>query len=175
MPRTPRPDPSPDGTVVRPAARDDAGQMAAIYNHYITETVVTFEEAVVSAVEMARRMAEVRSASLPWLVALRNGALAGYAYANKWRERPGYRFAAEVTVYVSPDRIGQGIGSILYARLLAELRDAGIRTAIGGIALPNDGSVALHEKFGFKKVAHFVAPGVKFNRWLDVGYWQRML
>ncbi|MCH8503330.1 MAG: N-acetyltransferase family protein [Ectothiorhodospiraceae bacterium] len=161
---------------VRAAAPEDAEAVACIYNHYVKQTVVTFEEEVVSASEITRRIDEVQDASLPWLVAERDdGLLAGYAYATMWRPRRAYRFSVEVTVYVHPDHGARGIGSALYRRLLTELRDGGFHAAMGGIALPNDASVRLHEKFAFKKVAHFEEVGFKFNRWIDVGYWQRLL
>ena len=80
-----------------------------------------------------------------------------------------------MTVYVVPHLAGRGIGSVLYTRLLPALQDRGIHAAMGGIALPNQASVALHEKFGFKKVAHFEQVGFKFNRWIDVEFWQRLL
>jgi L-amino acid N-acyltransferase YncA len=137
--------------------------------------VVTFEEEPVAAAEMARRMAEVQAVSLPWLVAEREGTVAGYAYATPWRTRPAYRFSAELTVYVAPDQGGRGLGSALYARLLAAARDRGLHAVMGGIALPNEASVRLHEKLGFEKVAHFREAGFKFGRWVDVGYWQLLL
>jgi phosphinothricin acetyltransferase len=163
------------GAFVRAAGPEDAAAMATIYNHYVTQTVVTFEEEVVSASEISRRLGEVQADSLPWLVAeRRDGLVVGYAYATRWRPRRGYRFSAEVTVYVHPDHGARGIGSTLYSQLLSEVRDRGIHAAMGGIALPNDASIRLHEKFDFKKVAHFEAVGFKFNRWIDVGYWQRV-
>ena len=164
-----------DGTVVRAAVPSDAQAVTDIYNHYVTETVVTFEEEPVDAAEMSRRMQEVRSASLPWLVAEERGQVAGYAYATKWRTRSGYRFSAEITVYLASAHGGRGIGSKLYGELFPVLQARGIHAVMGGIALPNDASVALHEKFGLRKVAHFEQVGFKFDRWIDVGYWQRML
>jgi phosphinothricin acetyltransferase len=158
--------------VVRPATREDADAIAAIYNHYVLETIVTFEEAPVAPVEMTRRIAEVQAAALPWLVAEKAGQVAGYAYATPWRSRIGYRFSVEVTVYTAPGQAGSGIGSRLYETLLPLLESRGIHAAMGGIALPNDASIALHEKFGFRKVAHFREPGLKFGRWIDVGYWE---
>ena len=86
-----------------------------------------------------------------------------------------YRFSVEVTVYVAPGHAGRGIGSTLYGELFPMLKTLGIRAVIGGIALPNEASVALHEKFGMRKVAHFGEVGFKFDRWIDVGYWQRTL
>jgi len=96
-------------------------------------------------------------------------------YASKWHGRSAYRFSTEITVYLAPAHVGRGIGSQLYARLFPILRDRGIHAVIGGIALPNEASVALHEKFGLEKVAHFKEVGYKFDRWIDVGSWQGIL
>ena len=160
---------------VRMATPEDAEALAGIYNHYVAETIVTFEEEPVTASEMSRRIREVRGAGLPWLIVEQNGTVAGFAYATPWRSRPAYRYSTEVTVYVTPERMRLGIGSVIYSSLLEALRGQGIHAAMGGIALPNDASIALHEKLGFKKVAHFEQAGFKFNRWIDVGYWQRLL
>ena len=160
---------------VRDVTLEDAGALAGIYNHFVAKTIVTFEEEPVTTPEMARRIHEVRASGLPWLVAEQGGAPVGFALATPWRSRPAYRYSTEVTVYVATERAGHGIGSLLYARLLAVLQGCGVHAAMGGIALPNDASVALHEKLGFKKVAHFEQAGFKFNRWIDVGYWQIIL
>jgi len=163
------------GTVVRSARATDVPAVARIYNHYVNTTTVSFEEEAVSSLEVARRIKAVQGASLPWLVAEEDGTVVGYAYATKWRTRPAYRHSVEVTVYVAPERRDRGIGSVLYDSLLDALRDRRIHAAIGGIALPNPASVALQEKFGFEKVAHFAEVGFKSGRWIDVGYWQRIL
>lgn len=160
---------------VRTVVVEDAEAIAAMYNYYVTQTIVTFEEDPVTGAEIARRLSEVTATPLPWLVAERGGALVGYAYATKWRPRRAYRYSAEVTVYTAPGLGGQGIGSMLYERLLPALRECGVHAAMGGIALPNAASIALHEKFGFRKAAHFAEAGFKFNRWVDVGYWQRLV
>jgi phosphinothricin acetyltransferase len=159
--------------VIREAVATDASALARIYNHYVATTVITFEEEEIHASEMARRIEDIRSASLPWLVAERAGTVVGYAYASKWRPRSGYRFSVEVTVYVDPECPGQGVGSRLYDELLPRLQARGIHSVIGGIALPNEASRALHEKFGFVKVAHFKEVGFKFDKWIDVAYWER--
>lgn len=166
---------STPGPIVRPATAADAAALARIYNHFIAHTIVTFEEEPVTAGEMARRVDEVQAASLPWLVVEAGAVVAGYAYASKWRVRRAYRFSAEVTVYLAPDQGGRGLGTALYTRLLDDLRARGVHAVLGGIALPNDASIALHEKLGFRKVAHFEQTGFKFARWIDVGYWQRLL
>jgi len=166
---------SAEDVTIRSATPADAAQATAIYNHYVKDTIVTFEEEPVSAAEMSRRIEEVHGASLPWLVAARDGDVVGYAYATTWRPRFGYRFSVEVTVYLAPDQGRRGIGSGLFEALVAGLRDRRLHAAMGGIALPNDASVALHEKFGFRKVAHFDQVGMKFGKWIDVGYWQLIL
>ena len=125
--------------------------------------------------EMASRLRQVEEAPLPWLVAEQSGAIAGYAYATPWKPRRGYRFSAEVTVYVESGGQRRGVGSALYEHLLPAVRARGIHAAMGGIALPNASSVALHEKFGFEKVAHFRETGFKLGRWIDVGYWEKIL
>ncbi len=163
----------PANVVIRLAADGDAAAVAVIYNHYVRHTLVTFEEEDVSAATMAERMRDVRTAGLPWLVAEHEDRLVGYAYATKWKPRHGYRFSVETSVYLAHDMGGRGIGSALYAVLLPQLATAGFRTAQGGIALPNDASVRLHEKFGFRKVAEFPEIGIKFGQWTPVGYWQK--
>jgi L-amino acid N-acyltransferase YncA len=160
---------------IRAAASCDSSAVAAIYNHYIAETVVTFEEKPIHADEMATRIEDLRSTSLPWLIAEENGQVVGYAHAAPWKTRSAYRRSVEITVYVHPVNIGHGIGSMLYRHLFSILPTLGIHAVIGGIALPNDASIALHEKFGLEKVAHFKEVGFKFNKWIDVGYWERIL
>lgn len=108
-------------------------------------------------------------------MAERGGDLLGYAYAGLWRERHAYRFALESTVYVAHDGGVRGIGSALYASLFDLLMEAGYHAVLGVIALPNAASVALHEKFGMRQVAHFTEVGYKFGRWHDVGNWQMPL
>ena len=161
-------------TMIRPASSTDAAAVAAIYNHYVAGTTITFEEQEVTVAEMTRRIAEV-GAKLPWLVFEQDGAVLGYAYATPWRARSAYRFSVESTVYVASGRGGKGIGSALYSSLIGALRERGLQVVIGGIAQPNPASVALHERLGFEKVAHFRRVGRKFDQWIDVGYWELQL
>jgi phosphinothricin acetyltransferase len=162
--------------LIRPAvAAEDAETIALIYNHYVRDTVVTFEEEAVSAQDMAARIAEVAASSLPWLVVEQHGAVIGYARATQWRPRSAYRYSVETTIYLAPRSLGTGIGTRLYRALLERLKVQGLHLAIGGVALPNPASVALHEKLGFRKVAHFGEVGFKFGRWIDVAYWELKL
>lgn len=153
----------------------DAEAIARIYNHYVADTCVTFETESLSGAEMAQRIADTLEIPLPWLVADADGAIAGYAYASKWKGRCAYRYSVETTVYLEPLSTGRGLGRRLYAALIDAVKAQGMRTAIGGIALPNAASIALHERLGFRKVGHFEQVGFKQDRWIDVGYWQRLL
>ena len=125
--------------------------------------------------EMRRRMDDVFASSLPWLAAEMDGRVVGYAYATKWKARSAYRYSVETTVYLEDGLAKRGVGTELYAELFRLLKERGLHAVIGGIALPNDASVALHEKFGMRKVAHFEQVGFKFGQWVDVGYWQLTL
>ena len=160
--------------MIRSARNSDAAAIAEIYNHYVLQTVVTFEEEPVSAEQMRTRITEVQ-ATYPWLVYEQEGVVVGYAYASKMHTRCSYRFSVETTIYLSKGSVGKGIGSQLYAELIQSLRGAGFYTAIGAISLPNEASIALHEKLGFVKTGQFKEVGRKFDRWIDVGYWQLML
>ena len=160
---------------ILPAAPAHASAIATIYNHYIASTTVTFEPERVTAGDMQARIEETQSASMPWLVAEEGDRVLGYAYASKWKGRCAYRYSVESTVYLDAACIGRGIGKALYSSLIADLRERGMHAVIGGVALPNAASIALHEALGFRKVAHFEQVGFKQDRWIDVGYWQLLL
>lgn len=161
--------------VIRNLLDRDVPAIVEIYNPYIALTTITFEDEVVSIQEMRRRVHQVRDQGLPWLCVEVDNHLAGYAYAARWRERSAYRFTAESTIYLHKDYTGRGTGKLLYSTLVDMIRNAGMHMVIGVITLPNPASVALHEKLGYKQVAHFSEVGFKFNQWLDVGYWQLVL
>ncbi|MEZ2348714.1 N-acetyltransferase family protein [Terriglobus sp. RCC_193] len=161
--------------MIRSVQESDISAICDVYNHFILETMTTFEESPVDFATIRQRIAKIQQAGLPWLVAEVNDQVLGYAYASPWRERSAYRFSVESSIYLHPQRIGAGVGSRLYAALLDELRARGVHCVMGGIALPNPASIALSEKFGFQKVAHFHQVGWKQNRWIDVGYWQLLL
>jgi L-amino acid N-acyltransferase YncA len=160
--------------MIRLATPADADAVCRIYNPYVLETIISFEEAPVAAAEMAARIADL-CRTHPWYVYEESGAVIGYAYASPWRARTAYRDAVESTVYVESSLAGKGIGSKLYDALIPELRRRSFHCAMGGIALPNAACVALHEKKGFTKVARFREVGWKFQRRIDVGYWELIL
>lgn len=161
--------------IVREAVPEDAKQVASIYNYYVLHSVVTFEEDAVTQEQTLQRITETLEEGLPYLVVEDQGEVVGFSYASKWKGRCAYRFAVESTVYLADGYVGKGMGSLIYAELLNQLLEKGFKTVIGGISLPNEASVALHEKLGFTKVGHFRRVGYKFNKWVDVGYWQKEL
>ncbi len=156
---------------IRSATPADAAAIAAIYNWYVVHSVITFEVEPVGVDEMMRRIEAVLAAH-EWLVQERAGELLGYAYAGRFHERAAYRHATESTIYLRHGLEGQGLGSALYAELVRRIFARGYRHLVGAIALPNDRSVRLHEKLGFVKVGRLLRIGRKFERWVDVGYWQ---
>jgi len=160
---------------VRDARASDAAAIAAIYNVHVRGTVVTFEVDEVDATEMAHRIAEVQSRGLPWRVADAGGVVLGYAYAGPWKTRAAYARTVETSIYLDANACGRGLGTRVYADLLAELRTRGVHVAIGGASLPNPASAALHAALGFAPVGVFRAVGFKLGRWIDVGYWQLQL
>ena len=160
--------------MIRTCQPADALQLCEIYNYYVQHTVITFEEVPVAEREMTQRISYV-TAHLPWLVYERNGSIVGYTYAAPWKERSAYRFSVESAVYVSHTSARQGIGAQLYQALITDLRRRNVHCAVGGIALPNPASIALHEKLGFSKIGQFKEIGWKFDRWVDVGYWELLL
>lgn len=159
---------------IRDALVSDAAALAALYSVYVLHSTSTFELDAVGADEMARRVAAVQDAGLPWLVAEAeaDGALLGYAHASPWKPRAAYASTVETSIYLAGDACGHGLGRRLYAALLERLRDNGLHTAIGGVTLPNPASVRLHEGFGFQAVGRLREVGRKFGEWVDVGYWQ---
>ena len=160
--------------MVRHARPDDAARCAAIYLPHVRDGVASLEDRPPSPDEMALRMAEV-SATHPWLVAERDGEVAGYAYATRHHVRPGYRWATDVSVYVDSEHRRAGVGRNLYRVLFELLREQGLYVACAGITLPNEASVGLHERLGFQPVGVYRGVSWKAGHWHDVGWWQLQL
>jgi len=159
---------------IRLATAADAAAVAAIYRPYAEETPITFEVAAPSADDMRARI-EAGAGLYPWLVAVADGEVTGYAYATAFRPRPAYRYAVEVSAYLAQGQQGRGLGKALYARLLPLLERQGFTQAIAAITLPNDASVRLHERSGFTRAGIYEQVGWKCGAWHDVGLWQRAL
>lgn len=158
--------------MIRDVKENDFSEIADIYNYYIRNTTISFEETVLDREEICERVKKVVSAGFPWIVAEKASKVVGYAYASRWNERCSYKSTVEVSVYLDHKVKGHGYGNELYHELFGRLKNNKIHAIIAGIALPNKESIRLHEKFGMKKVAHFEEVGYKFGQWVDVGYWQ---
>jgi L-amino acid N-acyltransferase YncA len=157
---------------LRTAIPDDAAAIAAIYAPIVLETTISFEWVPPTAEDIRQRI-EKTLKKYPWLVALDDkDAVAGFVYAGTHRDAPSYQWSVNTSVYVRDDCRGKGIGRALYVALLRQLRELGYYRAFAGIALPNEGSVALHESVGFRPLGVYEKVGFKFGAWRDVGWWQ---
>ena len=160
---------------LRAAAPDDAAALAAIYAPYVTASATSFENEPPDACAMTDRIA-AGDDLYPWIVAEdEGGGVAGYAYASAFRPRAAYRYAVETSIYLSGDRLGEGLGKRLYSSLIATLEAQGFAQAIGAITLPNAASVRLHQWLGFVEAGVYRQVGYKLGAWHDVGLWQRGL
>lgn len=160
---------------IRTATAPDAAAIAAIYAPIVEVTAISFETEAPAVSEIRRRI-ESTTATLPWLVGEdEQGAVCGYVYSSRFRERKAYQWSVEVTAYVREDCRGKGVAKQLYGRLFEALVALGYFQAFAGITLPNPASVALHESLGFEAVALYRNVGHKLGAWRDVGYWQKAL
>lgn len=160
--------------LIRPATEADAPRLLDIYRPYVEHTAVSFELEPPALDVFAARIAK-SLAGWAWLVAERDGAVAGYAYGTVHRERAAYAKTAETGVYLDEAHHGRGVGTALYTELLQVLAARGFHRAVAGITLPNPASVALHERFGFERIGVYKEVGFKFGRWHDTVWYQRGL
>lgn len=161
--------------LIRLATAADAAAIAAIYAPYVTETPVSFEEEAPDAAEMARRIVGDGRGLHPWLVADAGGRVLGFASSSPFRARPAYRWSVETGVYLAPEAQGRGLGRDLMQHMLDLLTRQGFTSAVAGITLPNEPSVALHEKLGFKPTATYRETGFKLGEWRSVQVFARDL
>ncbi|MGI9169300.1 MAG: GNAT family N-acetyltransferase [Caulobacteraceae bacterium] len=162
--------------IVRPATAGDAAAVAAIYGHHVLHGAGTFEEEPPDLAETARRLGAVTAFGLPFLVAEKDGEVAGFAYAAPFRPRAAYRYTVEDSVYVAPGLLRAGIGRALLAGVIAASEARGLRqmmTVIGDGA--NAASIGLHRALGFEMAGTCRAVGFKHGRWLDTVWMQRPL
>lgn len=164
-----------EGLTIAAATPADAAEIAAIYAHHVLHGVATFEIEPPGADEMTRRIAKVRDAGHPWLIARQGGMMVGYAYAGQFHPREAYRFTCEDSIYLAYDRLGRGLGMVLLEALIEAATEAGFRQMIAQIVAGEGGSVPLHRRFGFVEVGRTRSVGRKFGRWLDVITMQRPL
>jgi phosphinothricin acetyltransferase len=162
--------------MLRAAAATDLPAITAIYAHHVLHGLASFETEAPPLAEMTRRFEAIVGAGYPYLVAVQEGTVLGYAYANHYRTRPAYRFTVEDSIYVAPDAVGRGIGRALLARLVAECEARGYRQMLAVIGdSENTASIAVHRACGFTHKAVLDAVGFKFGRWVDSVLMQRAL
>lgn len=159
---------------IRVATPSDSAQIQRIYAPIVGCTAISFELEPPTIADMAKRI-ESTLVMYPYLVAEREGQVVGYAYASQHRAREAYQWSVDVTVYIAPHAHRNGIGRALYERLLPILESQGFHTAYAGIALPNVGSVSLHEALGFHHIGTYTEVGFKHGSWHDVGYWRKVI
>jgi len=162
--------------IIRNATANDAHAICNIYNYYVLNTAITFETTAVSVEEMQRRIQEVLNNRLPYFIAEIDHNVLGYCYLHRWNNRCAYSSTKEVSIYLDKDVRRQGIGEQLFGHLLKNINlyDQ-THVLISGICIPNEASVHLHEKFGFKQISHMREIGRKFDEWHDVGHWELIL
>jgi L-amino acid N-acyltransferase YncA len=161
---------------VRDAAEGDLAAVQAIYAHHVLTGTGTFEETPPTTDEIASRRSSVVAAGLPYLVAVLDGTVVGFAYATRYRDRPAYRFTVEDSVYVAEGMAGRGIGRALLSEVVARCERDQWRQMVAVVGgSDNAGSIALHRSLGFEPVGTLRSVGFKFGRWLDTVLLQRPL
>ena len=160
---------------IRPAAAGDAAAIAAIYAHHVAHGTATFDTEAPDAAYWADRIAGLAAQGAPFLVIERDGALAGYAYASRFRDRAAYARTCEDSIYLRADCLGQGLGRALLGALVEAARDAGFEQMIAVVGGGEAASVALHARLGFVQAGRMRNVGFKFGRRLDTVYMQRDL
>jgi phosphinothricin acetyltransferase len=157
---------------IRHARDDDFSAITAITNHYITTSAIHFAYEPMAEAEVLALWHGYRE-RFPWLVIEDAQQVVGFAKAGTWRDRAAYQWTAETGVYLADSARGRGLGRSVYVALLDELATRGFRSAVAGITLPNEPSVALHLALGFEPVGTFRDAGWKDGAWRDVGFWQK--
>jgi phosphinothricin acetyltransferase len=162
-------------TILRPYTSTDVAPISRIYRHYVEHSVATFDLEFPGETFMAEKFGHMVDLGHPLIVAERAGEVVGYAYASTYRPRPAYRFTCEDSVYLAPDAVGRGLGTLLLAEVIARSRAFGFKQMLGVISEEVGASVRLHEKLGFAVAGRFPALGYKFDRWIGVVHMQLAL
>lgn len=160
--------------MIRSVRIEDAYDITTIYNHYIKNTTITFEEVEIDTEEISNRINSVTK-DFPWIVYEKEGKVVGYAYVSPFKSRSAYKNSVESSIYIDHKSKGRGIGTQLYKEIIRLCQLKNYHTILGITTYPNDKSILLHQKFGFEKVAHYKEVGYKFNTWIDVAVWQLLL
>jgi phosphinothricin acetyltransferase len=161
--------------MIRNVKLSDAEHIAQIYNYYIENTVITFDENTVAEEKIRQKIENIGAKGYPFIVYEENGQLIGYAYIDTWRPHSAYNITLETSIYLDMQYAGKGLGTKLYEALIEKSHGMNIHSLIAVISLPNDCSRRLHEKFGFRLIGNFKETGEKFNKLIDVEFWQKTL
>ncbi len=159
---------------IRTVTLDDAQKCLDIYSYYVLNTTITFEYDTPTLDEFKQRIQKITQ-KYPYLVAIIDNEIVGYAYATSYKERAAYDWSVETTVYVKKDKHGLGIGNVLYSQLEQSLKEKKIVNMLACITYPNPKSIDFHTNFGFEKVGHFPKVGYKFNEWRDIVWMQKVI
>ena len=157
---------------IRNVAESDAEAIAAIYSHHVLHGTASYEVEAPSVADTLAKIRRISEPGWPFIVAELGGEVVGYAYVTQFRDRPAYRFTAEDSIYVHPDRVGRGVGKGLLEALMTRSADFGFRTIIAVIGGAEPASIAIHATLGFREAGRLKAVGHKFGRWLDSVYMQ---
>ena len=158
--------------MIRKVQLSDAEDIVNIYNYYIENTIITFETLKIDVNEETQRIKKILDNNYPFIVYEEQDMVLGYAYLSKWREREAYKNTLEASIYVHKDHHNKGIGKLLYKELINLGKTQGIHVLIGGMSIPNPQSQKLHKRLGFERVGLFKEVGYKFNKFIDVEFWQ---
>lgn len=175
--RPPPPGPDDFAFTMRDATERDIPDMREIYNHYVANSTVTFDEEPMTLAQMRTKFREVRRLGYPWLVAESpNRIVLGFAYVSPWKAKAAYRFTVENSIYLGPASTGRGLGTALMSDLLPKAKAAGVKEVVAVIADQGaEASIAIHERFGFTQIGHMGKVGFKFDRWLGTVLMQKSL
>lgn len=160
--------------IIRQANINDSQDILDVYKYYITDTVASFEIDVPTIEVFSKRVHDI-SENYPYILCYSDDELLGFAYAAQHRERAAYKYDVDVSIYVKNGNLQQGIGTKLYQRLFEELSNLEFYNAYSGITLPNEKSVNIHHKFGFKDIGVYTKTGYKMGKWLDVLWLEKQL
>ena len=162
---------------IREVVVTDLPDVREIYNHYVANSTVTFDEDPMTLGELRTKFAQLGKLGLPFIVAVSpNGHVLGYAYVFPWKTKAAYRFTVENSIYLGPAATGKGLGKALMAELITRSKAAGLKEIVAVIADKGaEASIRLHEQFGFKEIGHMGKVGFKFNRWLGTVLMQKSL
>jgi len=174
--KAPEPTPVFEYTI-RDAVEQDLPHIREIYNHYVLNSTVTFDEKPMTIAALRRKFASVQKLGFPYIVAVSpSGQILGYAYVYPWKEKAAYRFTVENSIYLGPASTGKGLGKVLLGELITRSKAAGIKEIIAVIADRGaEGSIRIHKDYGFKDIGHMGKVGFKFGRWLGTYMMQKSL